>query len=106
LLILFYIVHIQNLGGDYKKMGSLRLKDLEETRSFYKKELKDEELTGGERDSFLRALKLIEGFIERENLRELGTRVIKNKYLKPDGGFDLIEKFPVYESKRKQKIKR
>ncbi|GAI80198.1 unnamed protein product [marine sediment metagenome] len=30
----------------------------------------------------------------------------KNPYLKPDGGFDLIEKFPVYESKKKQKFKR
>ncbi|MBA7560450.1 hypothetical protein ES708_02076 [subsurface metagenome] len=25
----------------------------------------------------------------------------KNPFLNPDGGFDLIEKFPVYESKKK-----
>ena len=25
----------------------------------------------------------------------------KNPFLKPDGGIDLIEKFPVYESKKK-----
>ncbi len=29
----------------------------------------------------------------------------RNPFLKPNGGIDLIEKFPVYESKRKQKIK-
>ncbi|GAI53984.1 unnamed protein product, partial [marine sediment metagenome] len=38
----------------------------EENKIYYEKELKDEELTGGERDSYLKALKLIEGFIERE----------------------------------------
>jgi len=31
-LILFYIVHIRNLGGNHKEMA-LKLKDLEETRS-------------------------------------------------------------------------
>ena len=30
----------------------------------------------------------------------------KNPFLKSDGGFDLIEKFPDYESKKKRKIKR
>ena len=45
---------------------ALKLKDLEETRSFYKVELEKEDLTGGERNSYLKALKLIEGFIERE----------------------------------------
>ena len=30
----------------------------------------------------------------------------KNPFLKPDGGFDLIEKFPVYESKKKRKKRR
>ena len=48
----------------------LNLKDLEETRSFYKVELEKEDLAGGERDSFLKALKLIEGFIEREEEAE------------------------------------
>ncbi|GAI61771.1 unnamed protein product [marine sediment metagenome] len=37
---------------------------------------------------------------------KLGARVIKNKYLLPGGGINLIEKFPSYENKRKQKIKR
>ncbi|GAI01583.1 unnamed protein product [marine sediment metagenome] len=51
---------------------ALKLKDLEETRSFYKQELKDEELTGGERNSYLKALKLIKRFIEIEKeTREL-----------------------------------
>jgi len=49
---------------------ALKLKDLEETRSFYKVELEKEELAGGERDSFLNALKLIERFIEREEEAE------------------------------------
>jgi len=30
----------------------------------------------------------------------------KNPYLKPDGSFDLIEKFPNYKRKRKRKAKR
>lgn len=30
----------------------------------------------------------------------------KNPFLNPDGGFDLIEKFPSYESKKKRKKKR
>ena len=39
----------------------------------------------------------------------LNRRIKKDKnnpFLNPDGSLDLIEKFPVYESKRKQKIKR
>jgi len=49
---------------------ALKLKDLEETRSFYKVELEKEDLAGGERNSYLKALKLIEGFIEREEEAE------------------------------------
>ena len=45
---------------------ALKLKNLEETRSFYKVELEKKDLTGGKRNSYLKALKLIEGFIERE----------------------------------------
>jgi len=44
----------------------INLKDLEETKIYYEKELEDEELTEGERNSYLKALKLIEGFIGRE----------------------------------------
>jgi len=51
---------------------ALKLKDLEETRSFYKVELEKEDLTGGERNSYLKALKFIEGFIERE--KEVGEK--------------------------------
>ena len=49
---------------------ALKLKDLEETRSFYKVELEKEDLAGGERISYLKALKLIEGFIGREEEAE------------------------------------
>jgi len=34
---------------------------------------------------------------------KLGTRIIKNKYLKPDGGISLIERFPKYKDKKKRK---
>ncbi|GAI65404.1 unnamed protein product [marine sediment metagenome] len=44
----------------------LKLKALEETRSFYKLELEREDLTERERDKYSRALKLIEGFIKRK----------------------------------------
>ncbi|GAJ14927.1 unnamed protein product, partial [marine sediment metagenome] len=61
--------------------------------------------TESERSKYLLALKSIKKIIqEKEKPREKEKN--KNPYLKPDGGFDLIEKFPVYESKRKQKIKR
>ena len=47
-------------------MMPIKLKALEETRAFYKAELEKEELTEKERDKYLSALGLIEGFIERE----------------------------------------
>ena len=47
-------------------MVFLKLKALEETRAFYKVELEKEGLTERERDKYLKALKLIEGFIERK----------------------------------------
>ena len=49
---------------------ALKLKDLEKTRSFYKVELEKEDLAGGERNSYLKDLKLIEGFIEEEEEAE------------------------------------
>jgi len=49
---------------------AIKLKDLEETRSFYKVELEKEDLAGGERDSFLKALGIIEKCIEREEEAE------------------------------------
>ena len=49
---------------------ALKLKDLEETRSFYRVELEKEDLAGGERDSFLKALGIIEECIEREEEAE------------------------------------
>jgi len=57
----------------------INLKDLEETKIYYEKELEDEELTGGERDSFLKALGIIEGFIERE--KEAGEKGKDNKFI-------------------------
>jgi len=45
-------------------MVFLKLKALEETKSFYKVELEKEDLTERERDKYSRALKLIEGFIK------------------------------------------
>jgi len=54
----------------------VNLKDLEETKIYYEKELKDEELTGRERNSYLKALELIEGFIEREKEAGKKERII------------------------------
>ena len=48
----------------------LKLQALEETRSFYKVELKKEDLAGGERDSFLKALEIIQVFILEEKEAE------------------------------------
>ena len=48
----------------------LNLKDLEETKIYYEKELEDEDLTGGERNSYLKALGIIEELIEREKEAE------------------------------------
>ncbi|MBA7482718.1 hypothetical protein ES707_18212 [subsurface metagenome] len=53
-------------------MMPMKLKSFEETRAFYKAELQKEELTEKERDKYLSALGLIEGFIgkrksERDN---------------------------------------
>ncbi|GAI72602.1 unnamed protein product [marine sediment metagenome] len=55
----------------------LKLKALEETRSFYKVELGREDLTERERNKYSRALKLIEGFIKRK--KNPGRE--KNKHL-------------------------
>lgn len=49
---------------------ALKLKDLEETRSFYKVELEKEDLSGGERNSYLKALEIIEKCIKREEEKE------------------------------------
>ena len=58
---------------------ALKLKDLEETRSFYKVELEKEELAGGERDSFLKALGIIEKCIKREEEAEENRK--DNKFI-------------------------
>ncbi|MBA7582136.1 hypothetical protein ES708_24056 [subsurface metagenome] len=44
----------------------LNIRNLEETRAFYKVELKKEGLTERERDKYSRALKIIEGLIKRK----------------------------------------
>jgi len=49
----------------------IKIKALKETVSFYKVELEKEGLTERERDKYLKALKLIEGLIDRkEEARE------------------------------------
>ena len=55
-------------GND--RIMKLKLQALEETRSFYKVELKKEDLAGGERDSFLKALEIIQVFILEEKEAE------------------------------------
>ena len=47
-------------------MWWLQLKALKETRSFYKGELEKEGLTERERYKYLKASKIIEGFIKRK----------------------------------------
>jgi len=79
---------------------SQKLKTLERTRDFYNVEL-EKDLTEKEINKYLRALKLVEGFIERE--KKPGEEKSKNPFLNPDGSFDLIEKFPVYRKKRLKK---
>ena len=49
---------------------ALKLKGLKETRSFYNVELEKGDLAGEERNSYLKALKLIEGFIKEEEEAE------------------------------------
>ena len=49
---------------------ALKLEDLKKTKNFYKVELEKKDLAGGERNSYLKALKLIEGFIEKEEAEE------------------------------------
>ena len=51
-------------------MVLIKLKALEETRSFYKVELEKEGLTERERDKYLKALKIIEGFIKKKEKAE------------------------------------
>lgn len=58
----------------------VKLEELKETKIYYEKELKNEELTGGERISFLKALGIIKGFIKREK----ETREIEEINLLPD----------------------
>jgi len=87
----------------------LNLKALKETKDFYKVELERGDLTEKERNKFLRALRFIEGFIKREE-EAGGKGKDKNPFLNPDGGLDLIERFPgidymPYEKKIKKSNK-
>lgn len=75
MLILSYIVHIRNLGGDHKGMA-LKLKALEKTKNFYLWKLKEENLEERERSEYLLALKSIEKIIAGKE-RSRGRR--KNK---------------------------
>ena len=83
-----------------KRINNIKLKSLEQTRAFYIWQLKREEsLTEGERSKYLLALKAIEKIIKEKE--KSGEK--KNPFLKPDGGIDLIERFPVYKNRKKQK---
>lgn len=55
----------------------MKLKALKETRSFYNWELKKESLTKKERNKFLKALKIIDQYIEEKQNPDKE----KNKYL-------------------------
>ena len=92
--------------------ASLKLKALEDTRSFYQVELKKEDLTETERNGYLEAQKLIEGFIKKKR-EPRDPSYKKNNYLNSRGGLDLVDKFPgidfmPYEKERlrRQKVKR
>lgn len=87
-------------------INTIKLKTLKQTKNFYLWELKRREsLTESERSKYLLALKSIKKIIqEKEKPGEKEKN--KNPYLKPDGGFDLIEKFPVYKDKKEQKKRR
>ncbi len=76
-------------------MRCQKLKALEETRSFYKVELKKGDLTEKQKNKYLRASKLVEGFIEKE--KKPGKEKKKNPFLNPDGSLDLIDEFPSYK---------
>ena len=52
------------------KEMAVKLKALEETKSFYKVELEKGDLTGRERNSYLKALEIIEKCIKREEEAE------------------------------------
>jgi len=56
----------KNINNKLGVRACLKLKALEETRSFYQVELEKEEITEIEREKYLRAQKLIEEFIEKE----------------------------------------
>ena len=90
------------------KINNVKLKTLKQTKNFYLWELKRKEsLTESERSKYLLALKSIKKIIqEKEKSGEKEKN--KNPFLKPGGGFDLIEKFPGidYMPYEKKKIKK
>ena len=57
----------------------LKVEALKETRSFYKVELEKGDLAGGERNSYLKALEIIEKCIKREE--EAGGNRKDNKFI-------------------------
>ncbi len=73
-------------------MDNPKVKDLEETKSFYLVELKNE-LAGEEREGYLKALKIIEKLIKKKTeARAPGYE--KNNYLNSRGGLNVVDKFP------------
>ena len=83
-----------------EKINNIKLKSLKQTKKFYLWELKKEEsLTENERSKYLGALKAINKIIkEKERSGEK-----ENPFLKPNGGIDLIEKFPIYKDREKRR---
>lgn len=79
----------------------LSLKNLEETRSFYKLELEKKELTERERDKYSKALKLIEKCISE---KEKSGEIKKDYYVENQ---DKIKKYQgKYRIKNKEKMRK
>lgn len=79
----------------------LSLKNLEETRSFYKLELEKKELTERERDKYLKALKSIEKCISE---KEVSGETKKDYYVENQ---DKIKKYQgEYRIKNKEKVRK
>ncbi|MBA7559279.1 hypothetical protein ES695_11485 [Candidatus Atribacteria bacterium 1244-E10-H5-B2] len=79
----------------------VNLKNLEETRAFYKLELKKKDLTERERDKYSKALKLIERFISG---KEKSGETKKDYYVENQ---DEIKKYQgEYRIKNRDKIRK
>lgn len=82
-----------------RRINNLKLKTLKQTKNFYIFESKKKGITENEKSKFLEALKTIKKIIKEKE--KAGEK--KNPFLNPNGGINLIEKFPVYKDRKKQK---